>query len=175
MSLVAARKTATNRSSAVGGCNSRRAWRVCAWFIFVLVVFGVYVVSPIAAYAHPHSNITHELGSINALYKNFERHGDKGNDAFRLTLVSDLNVLTLVPRGLSTLSVQAPTSFSVRCGLVPLGSSVDNITTRGLKWNLSNGALRFGGLVSTSNELVDEQVQVETPEPLLFTLDTRLN
>ena len=62
------------------------------------------------------------------------------------------------------------------CGLIPIGFPVQNISTSGLKWNLTKQGLTFGGLVSTSNRIVDEKIIVDTPDGhLLWTTSFSLN
>lgn len=49
------------------------------------------------------------------------------------------------------------------CGLLPIGGSA-YVTSHGLKWNLNNQLSQFGELVSTSNELNDEEIVSMTKE-----------
>lgn len=44
---------------------------------------------------------------------------------------------------------------------------VRHATTKGLKYPV-DGQLRFGGLISTSNEALGDEVFVETTEPIVF-------
>jgi thiamine pyrophosphokinase len=66
-----------------------------------------------------------------------------------------------------------PTLEGTLCGLIPIAGPVANITTNGLKWNLEQQEMHFGlgGLVSSSNEIVDATVEVQTSGLLLWTCD----
>jgi thiamine pyrophosphokinase len=61
-----------------------------------------------------------------------------------------------------------------RCGLIPMFCPVDAIMTSGLRWELRDQASKFGSLVSSSNEVVNESLTVHTSHPLLFTLHHNL-
>ncbi|XP_037940847.1 thiamin pyrophosphokinase 1 isoform X1 [Teleopsis dalmanni] len=56
------------------------------------------------------------------------------------------------------------------CALMPIGEAVKNITTTGLKWDLKNDSMEFGGLVSTSNTYASKNVQIETPTSLIWSM-----
>lgn len=60
------------------------------------------------------------------------------------------------------------------CGLLPLYGDA-TVSTSGLKWNLDNQALKFGGLVSSSNELVSYNIDIQTDNLIVFhtTIDIR--
>ena len=57
------------------------------------------------------------------------------------------------------------------CGLIPIGCRCDSVITSGLKWNLDAQSLEFGGLVSTSNRIIEDTVVVHTSQPLIFTAE----
>ncbi|XP_044743150.1 thiamin pyrophosphokinase 1 isoform X2 [Chrysoperla carnea] len=57
--------------------------------------------------------------------------------------------------------------------LIPLCGRTENISTTGLKWNLDNGVMEFGSLVSTSNSYGSESVvTVQTSKHLLWAMGT---
>ncbi|KAF3908228.1 hypothetical protein AA313_de0203840 [Arthrobotrys entomopaga] len=89
----------------------------------------------------------------------------------RVTLMSDESVTFLLEKGKNVIDTPLRV-FGKTCGLIPVaGSSI--ITTAGFEWDLKETETRFGGMVSTSNHLVREMVEVETTELLLFTMEMR--
>jgi len=59
----------------------------------------------------------------------------------------------------------------IKCGILPLGNRCKSITTTGLKWDLNNSELSFGGLISSSNRTVSPEVTIRCTHPLLWTFD----
>ncbi|PIK33414.1 thiamine pyrophosphokinase 1-like protein [Apostichopus japonicus] len=59
------------------------------------------------------------------------------------------------------------------CGLFPLGGKCEAITTTGLKWNLNQDQMEFGGLISSCNTYEKDatEVTVENNSPILWTMD----
>lgn len=58
------------------------------------------------------------------------------------------------------------------CGLIPVGCRCDSIVTSGLKWD-SDGSMpmEFGGLVSSSNRIMEKVVTVKASHPIVFTAE----
>ena len=54
-----------------------------------------------------------------------------------------------------------------------IDAPVAAVRTRGLRWNLDGQGLAFGGLVSSSNRVVDPAVRIETSGPLLWMTELR--
>ena len=119
-----------------------------------------------------------EMGCIQALYK--------WGDAFsnRLFLFDDHTFAILLPQVVrneiripfygdsptnlkdKTLVGEGPT-----CGLIPIGCRCEFVKTTGLKWNLDGSSLEFGGLVSTSNRVMEDVVVVQSSHPVVFTAE----
>ena len=63
-------------------------------------------------------------------------------------------------------------------GLIPLNGKWETIKTSGLKWNLGNSSeefssLEFGGeMISTSNEIKRDEVEIENSHPLMWITTT---
>lgn len=86
-----------------------------------------------------------------------------------IVLVGKSSLAMLIPAG-KTVIVPNRDAEGPTCGLIPFeGPTV--ATTSGLKWNLEATEMRFGGLLSTSNQVVADEVTVETDRPLLWTTE----
>lgn len=58
------------------------------------------------------------------------------------------------------------------CGIIPIMGRCEIVKTTGLQWNLNGDVpLQFGGLVSSSNRIVNDVVTIETSSPILFTTE----
>ena len=55
-------------------------------------------------------------------------------------------------------------------GIIPLGSGA-TISTKGLQWDVTDWDTRFGGQLSTSNYVVEDDIEVTTNRRVLFTVD----
>lgn len=108
------------------------------------------------------------LGNLNTLICAAE----KGRDVYWL---DSTNVILALGEGRHHISIDASREGPV-CALVPVGKAAESVHTEGLKWNLDGRRLSFGegGLVSTSNEIVEPVVLVETSAPLVWTSQLRL-
>ncbi|KAG8460620.1 hypothetical protein KFE25_011395 [Diacronema lutheri] len=86
----------------------------------------------------------------------------------QLLLLSEHSAAFLLAPGEHTIEPNAEVESAV-CGLVPLGAPCASVRTSGLRWNLCDQPLAFGGMVSTSNEVVGREVHVQTDGALLWT------
>jgi thiamine pyrophosphokinase len=93
------------------------------------------------------------------------------NSTYSIFLLSTENLTFLLKPGHSTIRTPQ-TIFGPTCGLLPVGQPA-TVTTSGLEWNLTEQETKFGGLVSTSNHLKSDVVEVHTTAPLVFTLEIR--
>ncbi|CAJ1878153.1 unnamed protein product [Sphenostylis stenocarpa] len=106
----------------------------------------------------------HEIGNINVLCR-FSNT--------RIILLSDDCLIHLLPKNyyhkiFIQSSVEGP-----HCGLIPIGMPSGSSTTTGLKWDLKDTEMRFGGLISTSNIVKGEIVTVQSDSDLLWTISIK--
>ena len=110
------------------------------------------------------------LSNIHVLSK--FSHQDINND--RLYALMDKNSFMIMLKAGSNFIYPSQSIISKKsCGFFPIGEQVENIHTQGLKWNMGNhddsiSKLDWKTFVSSSNEIVDETVQVNTSHDVLF-------
>ncbi|KAL6619374.1 hypothetical protein ACP70R_034513 [Stipagrostis hirtigluma subsp. patula] len=106
----------------------------------------------------------HEMGNINVLHL-FPN--------IKIVLLSDDCLIFLLPRTHRheihiERSIEGP-----HCGLIPIGTPSTSTTTTGLRWNLYNASMSYGGLISTSNVLEEDKVTVTSDSDLIWTASLR--
>lgn len=136
-----------------------------------VVVFGVFG-----------GRLDQQMASIQALYCYPDRE---------IFLYDDTSMAVLVPAGETSIILattggaaesttttgttnntqHAVVSEGPTCGLIPVGRPVRSMTTTGLQWNLHKQGMEFGGLVSTSNRVVNREVKIVSSEPFVFTAE----
>jgi thiamine pyrophosphokinase len=103
----------------------------------------------------------HEMGNINVLHI-FPN--------INIILLSNDCLIFLLPRTHAheihvERSIEGP-----HCGLIPIGMPSTSTTTTGLRWNLDNTSMSYGGLISTSNITEEDKVTVTSASDLIWTI-----
>lgn len=107
------------------------------------------------------------IANINTLFKN----NQKSSDVLRpVYILSSTSISWLLPKGHHRIYIPEKLR-SMWCSLIPFGHPT-KVTTKGLKWNLKDHTMKFGGIVSTSNTYdgISESIEVENDHPLLWTM-----
>ncbi|XP_071846940.1 thiamine pyrophosphokinase 1-like isoform X2 [Apostichopus japonicus] len=110
--------------------------------------------------------LDHVLSNINTLFE------APSIIKYPLYLIGDYNISFLLMPGHHTIDISSGLEGST-CGLFPLGGKCEGITTTGLKWNLNQDQMEFGGLISSCNTYEKDatEVTVENNSPILWTMD----
>ena len=89
-----------------------------------------------------------------------------------IILIGDDSTAQAIPAGKTVIKCESEYEKTC-CGLIPLQGDA-RVSTIGLKWNLEDDVMSFnaGGLISTSNQFVSDEVVVHTDTPLLFTFSS---
>lgn len=111
------------------------------------------------------------FSQIHQLYVASEGHSTIFNDLY---LVTSESILFLLQQGLNSIRCPiGPKLLTKYVGIIPVRSP-SVITTRGLEWDVTDWPTGFGTQVTTSNHVVNELVEVETTEKVLFTVGISL-
>ncbi|KAG7211592.1 hypothetical protein KM043_010848 [Ampulex compressa] len=122
---------------------------------------GVYVL------ADSSGRFDHIMANINTLYKSENLLGN-----VQLIQIAKNSLTWLLKPGFHRILIpDILIKNDEWCGLLPCGRPVRCITTTGLKWNLDNASMEFGGLVSSSNTYGNcSEVTVNTDTPVLWSM-----
>ena len=92
------------------------------------------------------------------------------SSTFNIVLFSKYSMARILPAGFHEIVPHRGLEKST-CGLIPLGHPCEQVSTTGLKYNLSGHKLAFGESVSSSNSMLSDcpHVTVSTTHPLLWT------
>lgn len=87
--------------------------------------------------------LDHTFGIANSIYL---------NSYLKVAVVGDDSLMILLSPGEHTIVV-SEAATAPYCGLIPIGEPCESISTSGLKYNMSDTDMRFGGLISTCNQV----------------------
>ncbi|GMT18524.1 hypothetical protein PFISCL1PPCAC_9821, partial [Pristionchus fissidentatus] len=113
----------------------------------------------------------HSLATINSLLNSKEIF-EKSLISLPLYLIDGENLTFVVGEGAHSISLSLPLLTGI-CGVVPFCQRETRVSTTGLRWNLEDTPMEFGGIVSTSNEIVNGRVEIITSAPLIITCEVR--
>ncbi|CRG96790.1 thiamine pyrophosphokinase, putative [Plasmodium gallinaceum] len=95
--------------------------------------------------------------NISSLYKNI---------SLNIYLISENNFLFLLKEGNHIVNVNL-NIFEKNCGILPIGNKC-KVKTEGLKYNLNYTYLSFDTIISSSNEIVQNEVKIFNESPVLW-------
>lgn len=103
---------------------------------------------------------------VSALFKNHLRPPEISRPVFML---SDNSISWLLSDGHHDIHIPENVK-NLWCSMVPFEPTT--VTSSGLKWNLTNQTMRYGGIVSTSNkyDTNEDTVKITTDHPLLWSM-----
>ena len=109
--------------------------------------------------------------ALSQLHQLYLTSSTKPQGAGDIYLITSTSIILLLDRGLNRIHVPVGSRlFTENVGIIPLAGPA-TLTTNGFEWNLNDDELRFGKFISTSNHIKQDIVDVETNEPVIFTLE----
>lgn len=115
-------------------------------------------------------------GRLDHFFGNVQELCVRSEQGIDVWWLGDRSVSMVLSAGKHRIAVD-PSREGPKCGLVPVAGAVERVTTNGLRWNFTSQETRFGegGVVSSSNEITEAAVIIETSGPLLWTCDVDVN
>ncbi|OQV22255.1 putative Thiamin pyrophosphokinase 1 [Hypsibius exemplaris] len=123
-------------------------------------------VDAIVALCSGKGRFDHNMGNINTLFM-----APSITDV-PVILMSELDVQYVISNGPATTLLLDTELEGAYCGLLPLRGP-SKVSTTGLRWNLDDQQIEFGGLISTSNEMAAPSVTVQTSLPVVWTMSVK--
>lgn len=105
----------------------------------------------------------HTCANISTVYKN--KH------LSNIYLISEYNFIFLLKEGYNKILIDR-NIFEKNCGIIPIGSR-SIIKTEGLRYNLHNQSISFDSLISSSNEIITEDVSVCSNSAVLWCMQLK--
>jgi thiamine pyrophosphokinase len=112
------------------------------------------------------------LGLLHELLRESMKARSEGQPAVRLWLLSEQSLSFLLHPGSSTITGLDSTNgiFTKNVGILPIYGAA-TISTKGMEWDVQDWKTEMGGMVSTSNHVLGDEVVVLTDHVVLFTVE----
>ena len=90
-----------------------------------------------------------------------------------IIMMDDFSMMIFLEGGENIIKPSKKYESKKGCGIIPVGEKVEKIQTKGLKFNMGNSedpisSLDFKFNISTSNEMVDEVIEINLSSQALF-------
>lgn len=114
--------------------------------------------------------VDHGMATLHQLYS-FQ--DDPKYASGRMSLLSSESITFVLKSGKHKIKVRDSSpeiALGEHIGIIPI-KEPSVITTTGLRWDVTDWKTEFGGMISTSNQVKEDWVTVETTKDVLFTID----
>ncbi|KAG8526519.1 uncharacterized protein KY384_008719 [Bacidia gigantensis] len=109
--------------------------------------------------------------ALSQLHKLYVLAESKAPGVENIYLVTATSIVMVVERGSHKFWLPLGQGyFTKNAGIVPLGRPA-RLHTNGFEWDLKDAELEFGRIISTSNYLREKNIEIETSEPVVFSVE----
>uniref|UniRef100_A0A1I7U630 Thiamine diphosphokinase n=1 Tax=Caenorhabditis tropicalis TaxID=1561998 RepID=A0A1I7U630_9PELO len=89
-----------------------------------------------------------------------------------VVVLDSTNMVFALPEGTSRIHVDLKKTTRM-CGVIPISQKSTVVTSKGLKYEMESLPLAFGVLISSSNEVTTDLIELESTAPLIFTIELK--
>jgi len=117
----------------------------------------------------------HVFSNISICQK-YTQYFAKKHDSFSIMLIDNNSIGTCLLPGKTIYKRSKRFELPTGCGIFPLNNEA-RVTTKGFRWNLTEECplLKFGTYASSSNEMIEDSVEINSDSPVFFTTTTILH